>query len=97
MMISALSLLLYYLMINFSHGLNPPYGQLKVVGTQLTDSMGNAVQLRGMHIFTANWMPEFWNAETVNAIKCYWNSNVIRAALGVTETGGIIYKKHLYA
>uniref|UniRef100_A0A914CME4 C-type lectin domain-containing protein n=1 Tax=Acrobeloides nanus TaxID=290746 RepID=A0A914CME4_9BILA len=87
MMISALSLLLYYLMINFSHGLNPPYGQLKVVGTQLTDSMGNAVQLRGMHIFTANWMPEFWNAETVNAIKCYWNSNVIRAALGVTEAG----------
>lgn len=58
---------------------DPPYGQLKISGRFLTDSQGNPVQLRGLSLFTSDYISNFNNEETVYQVKCAWNGNVIRA------------------
>ena len=66
--------------------LAPPYGQLKTVGAHITNSAGTPVQLRGLSLFTSHYIPDYWNATSVNQIKCGWNSNVIRAPLGISSS-----------
>ncbi|KAH7713627.1 beta-1,4-endoglucanase [Aphelenchoides avenae] len=76
-------------------GLNardPPYGQLSVTGTQLVDSSGNPVQLRGMSLFWSQWMGQYWTKEVVQLLKCSWNANVVRAALAVDQGGYLTNK-----
>ncbi|KAL7073310.1 hypothetical protein ACQ4LE_006961 [Meloidogyne hapla] len=67
----------------------PPFGQLSVKGNKLVGSKGQPVQLVGMSLFWSNWEPgyTFFNAATVNKLKCSWNSNVVRATMGVEEGG----------
>ncbi|KAL3105798.1 hypothetical protein niasHT_026573 [Heterodera trifolii] len=64
----------------------PAYGQLSVSGTKL---MGNSKQvaLHGNSLFWSQWYPQFWNATTLKALKCTWNANVVRAAMGVDQGG----------
>uniref|UniRef100_A0A914YRG2 Glycoside hydrolase family 5 domain-containing protein n=1 Tax=Panagrolaimus superbus TaxID=310955 RepID=A0A914YRG2_9BILA len=74
-------------------GANPPYGQLGISGKYLVQAAtGLPVQLHGMSLFWSQWMAQFYNQETVTALKCTWNTNVIRAAMGV-ETGGYLDNK----
>uniref|UniRef100_A0A914I0L6 Endoglucanase n=1 Tax=Globodera rostochiensis TaxID=31243 RepID=A0A914I0L6_GLORO len=78
--------LLHGLHIVFCNALTatpPPYGQLSVSGTKLVDSSGQAVQLIGNSLFWHQFQAQYWNAETVKALKCNWNANVVRAAVGV--------------
>uniref|UniRef100_A0A183C255 Endoglucanase n=1 Tax=Globodera pallida TaxID=36090 RepID=A0A183C255_GLOPA len=65
----------------------PPYGQLSVSGTKLVGSSGETVALHGNSLFWSQWYPQFWNETTVKALKCNWNANVVRAAMGVDQGG----------
>uniref|UniRef100_A0A915E334 Glycoside hydrolase family 5 domain-containing protein n=1 Tax=Ditylenchus dipsaci TaxID=166011 RepID=A0A915E334_9BILA len=65
----------------------PPYGQLSVSGTKLKGSNGQNVQLRGLSLFWSQWMGQYYNAGTVQALKCSWNANLVRAAMGVDQGG----------
>nr|WP_322623489.1 glycoside hydrolase family 5 protein [uncultured Flavobacterium sp.] len=69
------------------------HGQLHVEGTQLTDSHGKAISLRGMSYGWSSFWPRFYNAKTVQWLKDDWNVNVVRAAAGI-EVGdkGKTYK-----
>ncbi|KAL3109302.1 hypothetical protein niasHT_010566 [Heterodera trifolii] len=46
-----------------------------------------AVALHGNSLFWSQWYPQFWNANTLKALKCTWNANVVRAAMGVDQGG----------
>jgi len=59
------------------------HGQLSVKGTQLTDSNGKHVMLRGMSFGWSSFWPRFYNAGAVKWLKEDWNANVVRAAMGV--------------
>ncbi|KAH7673007.1 beta-1,4-endoglucanase [Aphelenchoides avenae] len=72
---------------------NPPYGQLSVSGTKLVGSNGQPVQLIGMSLFWSQWMGQYFNRDTVNALACDWGSNVVRAAMGVEEGGYLSNKQ----
>jgi endoglucanase len=66
------------------------HGQLKVVGTQLTDTNGEPVVLRGMSFGWHNWWPRFYNKEAVAWLAKDWRCNVIRAAMGVEPAKGYL-------
>lgn len=73
-----------------SRAVSPPYGQLSVSGTQLIGaSTGRPVQLHGMSLFWSQYAEgaPYWNATVINALKCKWNVNVVRAAMGVEDGG----------
>lgn len=65
------------------------HGQLQVVGKQLIDQNGDAVQLKGVSSMWLNWESEGYaeNAEALLWMRDHWNIDVIRAAMGV-EPGG---------
>nr|UNG40318.1 glycoside hydrolase family 5 subfamily 2 [Oxymirus cursor] len=67
------------------------HGYLSVSGVDLVDQNGQKVQLKGMALFWSIWYPEFYNQATVDGVKNYCHSNVIRAALAVdTKDGGYL-------
>nr|ACP20205.1 beta-1,4-endoglucanase [Ditylenchus destructor] len=70
-----------------SMAVDPPYGQLSVEGPNLKGEKGDTVALHGMSLFWSQWMGKYWNADTIKALKCPWNSNVVRAAMGVDQGG----------
>jgi len=53
----------------------------------LCDKNGNPIQLRGMSTFGLQWAPGIINNNAFAALANDWNSNVIRLAMYVTETG----------
>src|SRR5882757_2866643 len=59
------------------------HGQLKVVGTKLTDAKGQAIALHGMSFGWHNLWPRFYNAGAVKALVKDWHCTVLRAAMGV--------------
>lgn len=68
------------------------WGALQVRGSQICDKNGNPVQLRGMSLFWSQWSGSWWNASVVDNQISDWNANVIRAAMGVDESGsGYLY------
>jgi len=71
------------------------HGQLSVKGTQLTDSHGKHVMLRGMSYGWSSFWPRFYNEGSVKWLKDDWNANIVRAAMGV-EVGseGKTYKEN---
>nr|ART34946.1 beta-1,4-endoglucanase-2 precursor [Heterodera koreana] len=91
-------LLFQLLLINCAFGFSfsltatpPPYGQLSVSGTKLVGANGQPVQLIGNSLFSyqhEGYGERYWNAETVRAIKCKFNANVVRAAVGTETEGG---------
>ena len=68
------------------------HGQLKVVGTQLTDQNNEAISLRGLSFGWHSIWPRFYNQEAVNWLKKDFKCNVVRAAMGI-EIGGRTYLK----
>ncbi|CAK5032493.1 unnamed protein product [Meloidogyne enterolobii] len=67
----------------------PPFGQLSVKGNKLLGSNGQPAQLAGMSLFWSNCDEGkiFYNEETLRQLKCAWNANAVRAAMGVESTG----------
>ncbi|MDE5865085.1 MAG: glycoside hydrolase family 5 protein, partial [Lachnospiraceae bacterium] len=63
-------------------------GALHVEGTQLTDSHGNAIQLKGISTHGLAWFPEYVNEDCFRQFKQEWNVNVIRLAMYTAEYGG---------
>jgi endoglucanase len=63
---------------------------LKVIGTQLCDSTGSPVVLRGMSFGWHNYHPRFYNAGAVSWLHRDWGCNIVRAAIGVDPEQGYI-------
>lgn len=63
-------------------------GALHVEGTQLTDSHGNAIQLKGISTHGLAWFPEYVNEDCFRQFKQEWHVNVIRLAMYTAEYGG---------
>jgi len=59
------------------------HGQLKVVGTKLTDAKGQPVVLHGMSLGWHNLWPRFYNAGVVKTLAKDWHCSVVRAAMGI--------------
>lgn len=59
------------------------YGQLSVKGTKLVDAKGNPVALHGMSFGWHNLWPRFYNKGAVHELVTKWNSNVVRASMGI--------------
>lgn len=63
-------------------------GALHVEGTQLKDSKGNNIQLRGISTHGLSWFPQYVNQELFHELKKEWNANVMRLAMYTAENGG---------
>lgn len=61
---------------------------LAVNGTQLVDSQGNPVQLRGISTHGLAWYPGYVNADCFAQLKEEWGIDVIRLAMYTAENGG---------
>lgn len=68
-----------------------PYGQLQLVGTQLSGEDGQAVQLTGMSTMGLQWYGGVVNPDAFDALVYDWESDVIRLALYIGEGG---YSEH---
>jgi endoglucanase len=62
------------------------YGQLRVQGNRIVDQSGTPVQLRGMSLYWSQWVPKYWNVNTVRWLRDDWKITVIRCAMGVNGT-----------
>ncbi len=67
-----------------SHGIV----KLHVNGVHLSDSLGNAVQLRGVSTHGLAWYPQYVNAEAFQTLRDDWGANVVRLAMYTNEYGG---------
>ncbi len=59
------------------------YGQLQVIGTQLSDQQGKPVVLRGMSFGWHNFWPRFYTAGAVKWLREDWKVDLVRAAMGI--------------
>uniref|UniRef100_A0A914CCZ7 Glycoside hydrolase family 5 domain-containing protein n=1 Tax=Acrobeloides nanus TaxID=290746 RepID=A0A914CCZ7_9BILA len=75
---------------------NPPYGQLQVQGTYLTNSSGIPIQLQGISLYFSMWQPQYYNQNVLVSLKNQWNSNVVRAAMGLTNGGYVDNPEYNY-
>nr|UNG40280.1 glycoside hydrolase family 5 subfamily 2 [Anisarthron barbipes] len=67
------------------------HGRLHVDGVNLMDEHNQRVQLKGMSLFWSVWMPQFYNQATVDGIKNYCHSNIVRAVMAIdTKDGGYL-------
>ena len=66
------------------------HGQLKVVGTQLTDANNSPVVLNGVSFGWSCFHPRFYTAGAVSFLAKDWNCSVVRAALGVEPENGYL-------
>ena len=66
------------------------HGQLKVVGTQLTDANNAPVVLNGVSFGWSCFHPRFYTAGAVSTLAKDWNCSVVRAALGVEPENGYL-------
>lgn len=65
------------------------YGQLQVIGTNLCNSEGKPVQLRGMSSHGLQWHGKYANENVIKWLRDDWNCQIWRAAMYVTEGGYI--------
>lgn len=63
-------------------------GALHVEGTQLMDSNGSAVQLRGISTHGIAWFPDYVNEDCFRQFREEWDANVVRLAMYTAENGG---------
>lgn len=63
-------------------------GALAVKGTQLCDSKGNPIQLRGLSTHGLAWFPDYVNETFFAQLRNEWNVNVVRLAMYTAESGG---------
>jgi aryl-phospho-beta-D-glucosidase BglC (GH1 family) len=70
------------------------YGKLQLVGTQLSDSKGNPVQLKGMSFMDVSWFGEYANTDCMKWLRDDWGCTVIRAALYTEDAGHVVSEKN---
>ena len=70
------------------HTADTTLSALAVQGTQLVDSQGNPVQLRGISTHGLAWFPGYVNADCFAQLKEEWGIDVIRLAMYTAEYGG---------
>ncbi|MCR5428184.1 MAG: cellulase family glycosylhydrolase [Lachnospiraceae bacterium] len=63
-------------------------GALQVIGSQLCDAAGNAVQLRGISTHGLAWFPAYVNQALFSEMREDWNVNIVRLAMYTDEYGG---------
>ncbi len=63
-------------------------GALHVEGSQLVDSNGKAIQLRGISTHGLSWFPQYVNEAAFAQFRQEWNVNVMRLAMYTAEYGG---------
>lgn len=63
------------------------HGRLQVKGNQIVGKHGGPVSLAGMSLFWSQWMPQFYNRDTVAWLKKDWQITVVRAAVAVEPDG----------
>ena len=69
------------------------HGLLKTKGNKIVNKHDEVVSFAGNSFFWSNdgWGSEaFYNAEVVKWLKDEWNTTIVRAALGVDESGGYV-------
>jgi aryl-phospho-beta-D-glucosidase BglC (GH1 family) len=62
-------------------------GKLKLVGNQLSNECGNAVQLRGMSTHGPQWFPGCYTTSSLDALVKDWGIDIFRIAMYVREGG----------
>ncbi|GAB3991615.1 hypothetical protein GCM10028807_22050 [Spirosoma daeguense] len=80
---------LFYTSWGFAQTVTPlaANGRLKVVGNQLTNESGKAIQLRGMSSHGLQWFDQCYTQSSVNALATDWGADMFRAAMYVDEGG----------
>jgi endoglucanase len=63
-------------------------GQLSVLGTCIINKNKDTVQLRGMSFYWSQWQAKYYTYNTVKWLRDDWKCNIVRAAMGVTDTVG---------
>ena len=63
-------------------------GALHVEGSQLVDSNGQPIQLRGISTHGLAWFPQYVNEAAFSQFRREWNVNVMRLAMYTAEYGG---------
>lgn len=63
-------------------------GALKVLGSHLTDSNGNIVQLKGVSTHGIAWFPDYINSQCFKQLHEEFGINVIRLAMYTSEYNG---------
>ncbi len=69
------------------------HGSLKVSGNKIVNKKDEPVSFAGNSFFWSNtgWGAEkFYNKNVVSWLKKDWNSNIVRAAMGVEDNGGYL-------
>ena len=61
---------------------------LKVQGTQLVNSKGKKVQLKGVSTHGLSWFPEYVNQKSFTYMKKKWGINAVRLAMYTSEYNG---------
>ncbi|OIQ41295.1 MAG: hypothetical protein BM563_01010 [Bacteroidetes bacterium MedPE-SWsnd-G1] len=72
------------------------HGNLRAIGNKIVDKNDEAVSLAGNSFFWSNdnWGGErFYKSSTLEWLKLDWETTIVRAALGVDETGGYLDNK----
>ncbi|GAB3893986.1 Ig-like domain-containing protein [Spirosoma agri] len=72
-------------------------GQLNVVGNQLTNESGKAIQLRGVSTHGLQWFPTCYTQSSVQAVAKDWGADVLRIAMYVDEGGYLSGKEAMRA
>jgi endoglucanase len=67
-------------------GIAGTHGQLQLMGANLCDSKGNAVQLKGVSSHGRQWFPQYANEKVIKWLRDDWKADVFRAAM-YTEGG----------
>ncbi|MCD1261315.1 cellulase family glycosylhydrolase [Paenibacillus athensensis] len=70
-------------------GIVDQYGQLKVVGSQLQNQAGQAIQLKGMSSHGIQWYGNFVNKSSMQWLRDQWGLTVFRVAMYTAENGYI--------
>lgn len=63
-------------------------GKLSVVGTNLCNSEGTPVQLKGVSTHGIAWFPQYINRDAFITLRDDWNADIIRLAMYTQEYGG---------
>jgi len=69
------------------------HGKLSVEGNKIVNKSGEVVSFAGMSFFWAvnGWEGEkFYESNTVDYLAKSWNTNIVRAAIGIDKEGGYV-------
>eukprot|EP00928_Gymnodinium_smaydae_P014935 TRINITY_DN1547_c0_g1_i6.p1 TRINITY_DN1547_c0_g1~~TRINITY_DN1547_c0_g1_i6.p1 ORF type:complete len:1008 (-),score=183.78 TRINITY_DN1547_c0_g1_i6:86-2992(-) len=66
------------------------HGRLGTQGNKVVDEKGRPVRLRGMSLFWSQWAGKWYTKETVRWLVKDWKIQLIRAAMGVEDSGGYL-------